>query len=381
MGCYSNCLWFVRYIYFVRYSFSFFVLLLYKRFAVKVDVPYFLIYFFLLIFCSLGSVTKNRFFLICVFILFSIFSGFRYYVGVDYVNYVKIYNLEEGYGSRELGFNLILDFLRYIGASYQFMFFIMAVVMQILVYNIIKRYNYSVWISVFIYYCISPFYIATFNGMRQYLAIAVFIVALKYIEQKKIFKYIVSLLLGGFFFHESILVFIPLYYILNKTISIKGKLLAFLLTIAGSLAIDKLISYTPYIVYLTRDRETHISSFTYIFAGISILFIIFWNKLNSFKSKLIMENMNLFCFLSLLVVLLQSNGVLIQMTLRMNSYFFFVYIILVPAVISSIKNVHMRIGMYFSLHLVLLLYLVRTICFNGHLYDLVPYSMNFNLFK
>ncbi|EXY13913.1 putative membrane protein [Bacteroides fragilis str. 34-F-2  len=41
----------------------------------------------------------------------------------------------------------------------------------------------------------------------------------------------------------------------------------------------------------------------------------------------------------------------------------------------------MRIGMYFSLHLVLLLYLVRTICFNGHLYDLVPYSMNFNLFK
>ena len=329
--------------------------------------PYFFIYFFLLVFCSLGSVTKNCFFLICVFILFSIFSGFRYYVGVDYINYVKIYNLEEGYGSRELGFNLILYFLRYIGASYQFMF--------------IKRYNYSVWISVFIYYCISPFYIATFNGMRQYLAIAVFIVALKYIEQKNIFKYIVSLLLGGFFFHESILVFIPLYYILNKTISIKGKLLAFLLTIAGSLAIDKLISYTPYIVYLTRDRETHISSFTYIFAGISILFIIFWNKLNSFKSKLIMENMNLFCFLSLLVVLLQSNGVLIQMTLRMNSYFFFVYIILVPAVISSIKNVHMRIGMYFSLHLVLLLYLVRTICFNGHLYDLVPYSMNFNLFK
>ena len=170
--------------------------------------------------------------------------------------------------------------------------------------------------------------------------------------------------MGGFFFHESILVFIPLYYILNKTISIKGKLLAFLLTIAGSLAIDKLISYTPYIVYLTRDRETHISSFTYIFAGISILFIIFWNKLNSFKSKLIMENMNLFV-LSLLVVLLQSNGVLIQMTLRMNSYFFFVYIILVPAVISSIKNVHMRIGMYFSLHLVLLLYLVRTICLMG----------------
>ncbi|MFK1796728.1 hypothetical protein ACIXCV_14855 [Bacteroides fragilis] len=92
--------------------------------------------------------------------------------------------------------------------------------------------------------------------------------------------------MGGFFFHESILVFIPLYYILNKTISIKGKLLAFLLTIAGSLAIDKLISYTPYIVYLTRDRETHISSFTYIFAGISILFIIFGISLILLKVSL-----------------------------------------------------------------------------------------------
>jgi hypothetical protein len=293
---------------------------------------------------------------------------------------VEAYNLKEGYGIRELGFNFILDFLRYIGATHQLMFLIMAIVMQIFVYNIIRRYNYSIWISVFIYYCISPFYIATFNGMRQYLAIAVFIVALKYIEQKKPLKYIISILLGAFFFHESVLVFIPLYYILKRTISIKGKLLAFLLTLVCSSTVDKLISYTPYIMYLTRDRETHISSFTYIFAGISILFIIFWSKLNSFKGKLIMENMNLLCFLSLLVVLLQSNGVFIQMTLRMNSYFFFVYIILVPAVISSIKNVYMRVGMYFCLHLVLLLYLVRTIYFNGHLYDLVPYSMNFNLF-
>ena len=344
-------------------------------------IPYFLMYFFLLISCFLGSITKKRFFLICVFILFSVFSGFRYNVGVDYVNYVKIYNLEDGYESRELGFSLLLNFLRYIGADYQFMFLLMAIIMQILVYNIIKRYNYNVWISVFIYYCISPFYIATFNGMRQYLAIAIFIVALKYVEQKKRFKYIISLLLGGFFFHESVLFFLPLYYILNKTISIKGRLFMFLITIVGSFAIDKLISYTPYIVYLLRDRETHVSSFTYIFAGVSILFIVFWNRLNSFKSKLIMENMNLLCFLSLMVVLLQYNGVLIQMTLRTNSYFFFVYIILVPAVISSVKNVHIRIGMYFCLHIVLLLYLIRTICFNGALYNLVPYSMNFSLFK
>lgn len=257
----------------------------------------------------------------------------------------------------------------------------MGIVMQIIVYKFLIRYNYSIWVSVFIYFCISPFYIATFNGMRQYLAIAVFIGALKFVEQRKPLKYIISLLFGGILFHESILIFIPLYYVLNRTISVRGKFLALLLTTVCSVTLDKLIAYTPYILYLTRERETHISAFTYVFAGVSIFFIMFWNKLHNFKSKLIMENMNLLCFLSLLIVLLQSNGVLIQMTLRMNSYFFFVYILLVPAVISSIKNLHIRVGMYFSLHLILLLYLVRTICFNGEMYDLVPYSMNFNLFK
>lgn len=344
-------------------------------------LPYFLVYVLLLLCCILGSITKKHYFLVVIFIILTVFSGFRYYVGVDYVNYVKIFEGYDGYSSREIGFSLILDFFHKIGATYQLMFLFMAVVMQYFVYKILKRYNYSVWTSVLIYFCISTFYIATFNGTRQYLAIAVFIWAIQYIERRQVIKYIAAILLAGIFFHESVLLFIPLYFILDKKIRLKGKILALMITLFFSSVLNVIISYTPYIVYLTRERETHISSFTYIFAGVSILLIAFWDKFESFKSKLVMSNMNLLCFLSLLIVLVQSNGILIQMMLRMNSYFLFIYILLVPAVISSVKNKSLRTSMYFSLHLMLLLYFVRTIYFNGEMYDLTPYSMNFNLFK
>lgn len=344
-------------------------------------LPYFVVYILLLICCIFGSITKKQYFLAVIFILLTGFSGFRYYVGVDYINYVKIFEGYDGYSSRELGFSLILDFLHTIGASYQLMFLLMAIVMQYFVYKIIRRYNYSVWTSVLIYFCISTFYIATFNGTRQYLAIAIFIWAIQYIEQRKIVKYLASLFLAGLFFHESVLMFIPLYFVLDKKIGLKGKVLALTATLFFSSVLNTIISYTPYVVYLTRERETHISSFTYIFAGISILLIVFWDKLENFKSKLVISNMNLLCFLSLLIVLIQSNGILIQMLLRMNSYFLFIYIFLVPAVISSVKNKPLRTNMYLSLHLMLLIYFVRTIYFNGAMYDLTPYSMNFNLFK
>lgn len=344
-------------------------------------LPYFFVYILLLALCFFGSIYRNKIFLILIFFILTVFSGFRFYVGVDYVNYVKIFDGVEGYGSREFGFSIILNFFHLIGATSQLMFLSLAVVMQFFVYKIIRRYDYSVWTSVLIYYCISPFYIATFNGTRQYIAIAVFIWALKFIEQRDLVKYIISLLLAGFFFHGSVLIFIPLYFMMNKNISFKGKSFALVITLICSFALKLIIAYTPYVIYLIRERETHISSFTYIFAVVSILLIFLWNKIGAFKSKVVMSNMNLLCFLSLLIVLLQSNGVLIQMMLRMNSYFFFIYIVLVPAVISSIKNVQIRIGVFFFLHLILLLYMIRTICFNGEMYNLVPYTMNFNLFN
>ena len=335
--------------------------------------PYFVVYFLLVILCFFGRLTNNRLFLVFIFIVLTLFAGLRFQVGVDYNNYINIFKNARDYTVNEPGFMLFLELLHFIEADFQLMFFLLAVIMQWLVYKILIRYNYDIWTSSLIYYCISPFYIATFNGVRQYLAIAVFIFVLHYIEEQKFWKYLLALLVAAFFFHLSALYLIPLYFILNKNITRAKKLLIF----CG----DVIISYTPYISYLFHERETHISSFTYIFAVLAILLQIIWHKVPNFPHKLLLSNVNFFCILSLIMALIQTKGIMIQMMLRINSYFFFIYILLVPAILSSGRNIRMRHLSYVFLHVILLIYQVRTIGFNGVIYDLVPYSINTNFFK
>lgn len=185
--------------------------------------PYFLVYFFVSLFSLFGYFSKKNFWFVLIFVMLTLFSGFRYNVGVDFMNYVNMYDLEQGSESHEYGFTLLIFLLHKIHATSQALFLIISIIMQLLVYKIIRRYNFNMWLSVSIYYCISTFYIATFNGMRQYVAIAILILSLKYIETRELKKYLGCLLTGAFFFHESILVFIPLYYCIHKILHSKLK--------------------------------------------------------------------------------------------------------------------------------------------------------------
>lgn len=344
-------------------------------------MPYFLVYFTLLFLCIAGNISKNRLFLISAFFILIVFSGFRYNVGVDYPNYVQIYNREYGYGSQELGFNLLISILHSIGTTAQMLFLVMAFLMQFFVYKIIKKYDYNTWTSVLIYYSISTFYIASFNGARQYLAIAIALWALKFIEEKKKWRFLITILVTAFFWHKSVLIFILLYPVLDKKLSIKLKIIVLLLTILCSQMLNTIISYTPYIRYLELTRDTDISSFTYIFAAFSAIILIIENKFHLLGGNAIISNLNFLCFCTLVIVFLQSNGVFIQMMLRINSYFLFPFIIIIPAIISRIHNRHYRIGAYCGLHILLVIYLFRTVYLNGETYALIPYSMNFNLFE
>lgn len=102
------------------------------------------------------------------------FGGFRYDVGVDYPNYEKIFNGVEYYETRELGFEYFVTFLNYIDAEPQLMFLILAILIQVLVYKIIKYYSMNFWLSIVVFMLIPPFFLNTFNGTRQFIAIAIF---------------------------------------------------------------------------------------------------------------------------------------------------------------------------------------------------------------
>lgn len=100
------------------------------------------------------------------------------------------------------------------------------------------------------------------------------------------------------------------------------------------------------------------------------------------KHRNILFNMNYLCFLSLLIVLLQTKGIMKQMLLRMNSYILFIYIIFIPAIINTLRdNKKLFQLLNIFIYISIFCYLIRTICFNGIKDNLVPYSMNFQLFN
>lgn len=343
-------------------------------------LPYFLVYFLLVLSCLFGKANKNERVLIIPITILIIFAGFRYNVGVDYGEYVEQFSKEVGTENREIGFNFLIDVIIAIGAKPQMLFLICAIVMQIFVYNFFRTYNFNVWLSLMIYYCVSTFYIATFNGVRQYMAIGAFMLCLPLIRDRSFIRFCVVMLVSVLFFHESILIFFPLYFILNKDWSLTFKVCILVAVILINKSIDLVLAYTPYLTYATRDRETELSVFTYVFLAGSFLLILLENRISFFKDKRIFFNINYLNFLLLLLTVIQSEGILKQMYLRLDSYVLFAYIVMIPALLNQIRSKELKAISYLAFNVGVFLYLVRTIAFHGGEYMLVPYKMNFNLF-
>lgn len=354
-------------------------------------LPYLLLLIIITFLCFLGALYEEtetdscyksniKIILFIIILILTIFAGFRFEVGVDYNNYVSIFKKNRWTSTNEPGFMLIVNLFSYIKAKPQLIFLFLALIMQLLVYRIILKFSVNPWLSILIYLTIAPFYLASFNGVRQFLAIALFINLIDLIRNKKLLLFLICIGLGVFFFHLSLFIIIPVYFILQINFTLKKRLLVTLLVIVGSFFINYFISLSPYGQYLNFTKTTPISVGTYIFFLMSISLILFEKKISEFKYKKVYLNINFLSFLTLLLVFLQDKGIMIQMFMRLNSYFFFVYILLIPVLVSQFKKQIIRVSLIVLLSLVLLSYYLRTILIKGEEYKLIPYKLNFELF-
>ena len=354
-------------------------------------LPYFVLLIIVSFLCILGALfeemeyisfskKKAKILLMIIMLVLIVFAGFRFEVGVDFNSYVRIFERKRWSTTNEPGFMLLVDIFGYLKAKPQFVFLALAIIMQFLVYKIISKFSVNYWLSILIYLTIAPLYLATFNGIRQFLAVALFISMINLIEKKRFIFFLICTVFGALFFHLSIVIIIPVYFILQMNFTINNKLLIIISVIIGSFFINYLIGLTFYGDYLTHVRKTPISIGTYIFFVFSMSLIIFESKLGDFKHKKLFLGINFLSFLTLLLVILQDKGIMIQMFMRLNSYFFFIYILLIPVLISQFKDQGLKVLLMFFLFVILLSYYLRTIIMKGEGYMLVPYKFNFELF-
>ncbi len=348
-------------------------------------IPYFVVFLFIIVFATADQVSKNNAWKVLAFVLLAFFAGFRYKVGIDYDSYVQIFNGEEGHFVNEPGHKLFISIIHLIGGKAQLYLFFMACITQFFVYKTLIKVKKGFWLSVLVYYCISLLYIASFNAVRQYVAISIIVWSLQFVEKEEFRKFCAIVIFVSLCFHYSAFIFIPLYFFLKNRHSMKMTLIIFLVVILSNRLMWEVISLTPYVKYLEHiesgeEREKKVELIQYMFALFSFFMVLIENKFKYMRENTILCNMNALCLYTMTLVTLQTIGSMIMLFQRYNNYFIFSYLFIIPAVMNSMKPKNAIVPKIIVV-IVSILYFFRTIVINGDKHILVPYDINLILFN
>jgi hypothetical protein len=171
-----------------------------------------------------------------------IFLGFRGYIYTDWVSYYvfftelptlfdlfddsELYKYIEG-AYWEKGFILYSIILKTISSNYFFYQCFSLIIDHIILYFFFKKYTQNHIILGFVLYYIFGGLEISINLLRNVKSIMLFLISIKYCREQRIAPYILLNALGSLF-HIISLLYIPLYFILNRNIPQKITLLVFI---------------------------------------------------------------------------------------------------------------------------------------------------------
>ncbi len=343
-----------------------------KIFILKMpySIPYILlICFFLLIATFQLGVQldqKTRRYLNYIVILtYILFFGFRGFVGWDWYNYYPYFtnlpnftnlptisNFIPEKNRYEFGFSLFSVLIKSINPDYNFYILINCIVNITLLSIFLKRYVPSnLFAFSLVTFIVMEGFILEVNLLRNIKSVLLFLISLRYIENRKFFKFLILNLLGVLF-HWSAIIYLPLYFFLHKKVDLR---VYFFIFIIGNIIYLFQIQYVkPVVLFLASlmgkvahgKAEGYLSSKIFgIQYGItfgylervttSLLIMFYYNKLiNRSKSNILF--INSFFIFFVVYFFFSEISVLVN---RVGILFFFSYWILWPQIIEVSERV------------------------------------------
>ena len=147
---------------------------------------------------------------VLLFLSFAFVFGCRWEVGVDYPHY--LYRYLTGGGERhEMLFHWVQILFVDNGFHFAFFFAFWALLDIVGLFYCVKKYKF-LFPFLALMLMLTSLYLSMMNTMRQHAAIAVFLISLRYIDDKKLFKYCGGILIA-FLLHKSAIILIALYLI------------------------------------------------------------------------------------------------------------------------------------------------------------------------
>ena len=306
----------------------------------------------------------------------------RYKIGADYEGYEFIFSLLNiDVGNYEItrlekGYYFLIKMVNLISGTQQLVFLIMAIISNYLIYKFIIENSKDKILSILIFFLIGPFYSSGFNGIRQYLAISLFLYSLKYLKNKKVLKYFFFIFLG-FLFHKSCILLLPLYLILNLKYSLKQKIIILILSLLVDYKLlPTILNIFNYGIYNSIVIYRVNSNFYLILLFLIFSMLIFLYNEKNKNLNMVEENINFYTIVLLIITFFNEEmyPYLNQIFLRMVTYFLFNYIIIIPNFIEKAFKQKKLIKSVFFI-------VISILYFRTFLTKLPDYQYNLKLFS
>lgn len=298
----------------------------------------------------LTRVNRNQLY-VCFLLLFIIHAFKDYKTFADLPNYVEGYN-EVRFSSYtklikdsivsfkcEKGFAIFMKLISEFSTSPLFLMVTTSVIILTGYYFLIKRYSLNIWFSVLILLT-GPF-IQSLYVIRQYAAISICLLSVPYIINRKFVPYLILVALA-FSFHQTAIVFFPLYFLYGIN---SKKILSLIMLGISTILIIGFQVLSHYFVNILSGYESfldkeNISSWHMTAVLASLLLIrIFVLRMNFFENGI----ERLLSLALILAIAIAIGGSSLAMIGRVNIVFTALGCLYIPSTLLCIKNRPIRI--------------------------------------
>lgn len=315
--------------------------------------------------------SRKLFIIICGLFLFLI-SAFRSiyfttdvevyvnkYISISYTNLYELWiNFITNTG-KDPFFYVFNKVISLFGASYRVWLAIIAGFFCYSISKFIYKYSDEVYISVIALISLGYFYFSL-TGLRQTLALSIILFSYKYLIERRLFQFIIVVLLGSLF-HFSAIIFLVAYPLSKMRIGWKQVVGVLAALVAAYLFRPQIIGLLSslnmndkYTYYLEHGTTLTISGFL-IQLFIYLFCLYFKNSIVKCDSK----NLILYNLLFLGMVFQVFSAVIAEF-FRISMYFSIFGIILISKAINAEKNKRIKIIIYIFVFVALIAYFFKT---------------------
>lgn len=190
------------------------------------------IFFFVLIILADAIKIQSRFLLYSIIIFVGIFLCFGYMSGSDWREYELEYNnLLKGIpydASMKIGYLIYMYPFVSLGIYFWHFFIFTKIILYLTSIYFLKKYvPDNFYFAFLIFYCYMGVYLFIDNPMRFFIASTIYLFAFKFVLDKNFKKYLLVCFAASLF-HASFALFIPLYFVVNKSYKTRNIVIAFI---------------------------------------------------------------------------------------------------------------------------------------------------------